>query len=230
MEKLELFQKQIGYTFKDETLLFTSLTHSSYANEKKKQNITHNERLEFLGDSVLGLVVTAELFNNSERLPEGELTRIRATIVCEGSLKAVADKLELGKFIFLGKGEESTGGRTRASILSDAVEAIIAAIYLDGGFEPAQKFILENMKDIMNSALAGKIFKDYKTQLQEVVQKNQGAQVLYNIKSEKGPDHNKTFEIEVSVSGIIYAIGIGRTKKEAEREAARLALEMINDK
>ncbi|MGL5440006.1 MAG: ribonuclease III [Filifactoraceae bacterium] len=228
MDKLDLFEDKIGYKFKNRKILFTSLTHSSYANEKKTQKLLNNERLEFLGDSVLSLVVTGELFSYKTRLPEGKLTRIRAAIVCEDSLKSVAESLELGKYIYLGKGEEITGGRNRASILSDAVEAIIAAIYIDGGFELAKKFIIDNMGDIISSAINGKIFNDYKTQLQEVVQKTQGMQVKYSLKSEIGPDHNKIFEVSTSINGINIAIGKGKTKKDAEREAAKLTLEKIN--
>lgn len=215
------FEKRIGYTFKNKEYIQIALTHSSFANEHKQ--FKFNERLEFLGDSVLGLVVSDYLFNVRKDLPEGKLTKFRANVVCEESLSRVARNLEIGKFLFLGKGEKICGGRDRDSILADAVEAIIAAIYLDSGLESAREFILFNLRDIITNTVDGNIFRDYKTILQEIVQKKNG-KLSYRLIAEYGPDHDKEFEMIVKSGQNILGEGKGKNKKEAEKEAARDAL------
>lgn len=221
-------ENRIHYAFKDRTLLRASLTHSSYANENKIDR--YNERLEFLGDSVLGMVVSDHLFKHHPRLPEGKLTKLRAKIVCETSLAKTSRMLGLGDFLYLGKGEELTGGRDRTSILADALEALIAAIYLDAGFEQARTFILCQMKSIIDDAARGKLFTDHKTHLQELIQKQGAGRLTYEIVREEGPDHAKIFFSDVQVGGMTIGTGKGNSKKEAEQEAARMALkDLLND-
>ncbi|KGG81146.1 ribonuclease III [Caloranaerobacter azorensis] len=224
MKLLEELQEKIGYRFCNINLLNRALTHSSYANEHKKLKIKYNERLEFLGDSVLGLVVSDYIFEKYPKFPEGELTKLRAVIVCETSLSTVAKKLNLGIYLLLGKGEEATGGRERISILADALEALIGSIYLDGGLKEARKFVLNVLKNIIEDAVEGKILIDYKTQLQEVIQKNNKSSVCYNVMNEYGPDHNKIFQVKVSLNNRVLGEGIGRSKKDAEQCAAKNAL------
>ena len=221
-------QNKIDYQFQDANFLKEALTHSSYSNEFKKIKNKNNERLEFLGDSILGLIISNYLFRLKKDLPEGELTKIRAAIVCEKSLKEVAKYIGLGEFLYLGKGEESTGGRTRDSILADATEALIAAIYLDGGFKKATDFVLINMEEIIQQAIQGKIMRDYKTQLQELIQKDNKENISYTLAEQLGPDHDKTFKMNVFVGEEIIGTGIGKSKKEAEQQAARDALEKAN--
>lgn len=221
-------QNKIDYQFQDANFLKEALTHSSYSNEFKKIKNKNNERLEFLGDSILGLIISNYLFRLKKDLPEGELTKIRAAIVCEKSLKEVAKYIGLGEFLYLGKGEESTGGRTRDSILADATEALIAAIYLDGGFKKATDFVLINMEEIIQQAIQGKIMRDYKTQLQELIQKDNKENISYKLAEQLGPDHDKTFKMNVFVGEEIIGTGIGKSKKEAEQKAARDALEKAN--
>ena len=219
------FQKIINYTFKNEKLLYEALSHSSFANENKKQRKS-NERLEFLGDSVLSIVVSEYLFENYSDLPEGELTKIRASLVCEKSLHTFAQEIELGRYIMLGKGEEHTGGRKRPSILADAFEAVIAAIFLDGGFESAKKHILRFVPD--NMSTNGSVgFNDYKTILQEIVQKNPEEKVDYYLTDESGPDHDKAFTVQVKLNTNVIGKGIGKSKKQAEQMAAKEALELM---
>ena len=220
-ESIRAFEEKIGYEFKDKTYIQTALTHSSFANEHKEFN--YNERLEFLGDSVLGLVVSDYLFRARNDLPEGKLTRLRANVVCEESLSAVARKINLGDHLFLGKGEKASGGSDRDSILADATEAVIAAIYLDGGFDQAKDFILSNLRDTIAKNIDGNIFRDYKTILQEILQGNNG-KISYKLVGESGPDHNKEFEMQVKCGQETIGIGKGKNKKEAEKEAARDAL------
>ncbi|MBF1049519.1 ribonuclease III [Peptostreptococcus sp.] len=220
-ESIRAFEEKIGYEFKDKTYIQTALTHSSFANEHKEFN--YNERLEFLGDSVLGLVVSDYLFRARNDLPEGKLTRLRANVVCEESLSAVARKINLGDHLFLGKGEKASGGSNRDSILADATEAVIAAIYLDGGFDQAKDFILSNLRDTIAKNIDGNIFRDYKTILQEIIQGNNG-KISYKLVGESGPDHNKEFEMQVKCGQDTIGIGKGKNKKEAEKEAARDAL------
>ena len=217
-------QKSLRYEFKNKELITTALTHSSYANEIK--GIRYNERLEFLGDSVLSIVVSDYIYLNCPELPEGKLTKLRASLVCEKSLYAYAKQIELGKFIRLSKGERRTGGDDRPSILSDAFEAVIAAIYLDGGIKPARDFILRFVIPDIKSSKPKK-FKDYKTALQEIIQKNPEERLTYVLVKETGPDHDKHFVVEVHLNSNVIGKGGGRSKKEAEQQAARQALELM---
>lgn len=228
MNKLRELEEIIGYKFEDAELLTTALTHSSYANEKRKQSSACNERLEFLGDSVLSLVTSKYLFENYKNLPEGELSKVRAQIVCERSLFHCAQNIELGSFIMLGKGEEMTGGRTRPSILADAFEALIAAIYLDGGFDRVREWLLCQIYDTIQCSVSGRSFKDYKTMLQEEVQATGETDISYKIIGESGPDHKKVFSVSVSVGGKVWGLGEGSSKKNAEQSAAQSALEKFN--
>lgn len=222
LNNISKFEEIINYKFKNKAYILEALTHSSYSNENK--SYAFNERLEFLGDSVLGIVVSDFLFKNETELPEGELTKLRANIVCEESLSDVAKHLNLGKHILLGRGEEATGGRDRVSILADAFEAVIAAIYLDGGIEPAKTFVLKNMEEIIEDSIKGRIFRDYKTHLQEVVQSQGESNIVYNLVEEIGPDHNKRFVMEVRLNDESLGRGEGKSKKEAEQSAAKQAL------
>lgn len=222
--KLEAF---IGYEFINKDLLTEALTHSSFANEKKIKSNKYNERLEFLGDSVLGLIISEYLFRNYPELPEGKLTKIRAKIVCEPSLADCAKSIDLGNYLKLGKGEESTGGRNRTSILADAFEALIGSIYLDGGMENARKFIMKIMRKIIEDAIRGKIFIDYKTRLQEILQADSTNKITYEIVDEIGPDHNKTFYTQVKNNDRIIGYGNGKNKKESEQNAAKMALKGV---
>ncbi len=225
MNNSEKLEEIIGYTFKNKQLLEQALSHSSYANEKK-HSLESNERLEFLGDSVLSIVVSEYLYTHLRSVAEGDLTKLRASLVCEKSLHVFASEIHLGEFLLLGKGEENTGGRERPSILADAFEAVIAAIYLDGGMEAAKKHILHFMpKDIGQSAKP--VFDDFKTVLQEVVQKNPEEKVEYVLIGEEGPDHNKRFVVEVMLNSQVIGKGKGRSKKEAEQLAAKEALELM---
>ena len=213
-KNLEDFEKKINYTFKDKNLLFVALSHSSFANEKRKLRHS-NERLEFLGDSVLSIVVSQYLFEHFTHLPEGELTKIRASLVCEKSLYEFAKEIDLGEHLFLGKGEENTGGRERTSILADAFEAVIAAVFLDGGLEAAKKHILRFIpKDIDSRKSVS--FSDHKTILQEIIQKNPEEKVEYKLVGQSGPDHNKAFKVQVCLNSNVIGTGIGKSKKEAE--------------
>ena len=220
MSNLKEFQKLIGYEFEEEQFLKQALTHSSYANEKHLKKLSDNERLEFLGDAVLELTSSEFLFSHYPKLTEGQLTKLRASIVCEPTLAQCAEELHLGEFLFLGKGEDQTGGRHRKSVLSDALEAIIGAIYLDGGFANAKEFVLKYiMTDIENKHL----FYDSKTILQEVVQ-GEHEQLSYILLDETGPDHDKTFTVGVLIGKKEISTGTGHTKKAAEQEAAYQAL------
>lgn len=221
---LHSFEEKIGYTFQDLHLLDTALTHSSYANEKGNGH-KYNERLEFLGDSVLGFITADAFFNHFHDLPEGNLTKLRAATVCEKSCYDFAREIDDGDYILLGKGEEKSGGRQRVSILADAFEAVIAAIYLDGGIEPARKFVLRFVMPAVEKHTY--TFKDYKTTLQEVIQENPEEELTYVLVGESGPDHDKRFEVEVHLNSNVIGKGIGRTKKHAEQEAARKALELM---
>ena len=220
---METLQTILEYRFQDPKLLTVALTHSSYANEHHCPN---NERLEFVGDSVLGMVVAEHLYRRYPTLPEGQMTRLRAELVCERSLWEVACRLEFGKRLLLGKGEEATGGRTRPSILADCVEAVIAALYLDGGLETAKTFI---DRQILVRLDAREIpTHDYKTELQELVQQTPGKCVIYALTGESGPDHNKLFCSSAFIKdGELLGSGEGRTKKEAEQMAAKAALERL---
>jgi len=216
------FEEIIDYTFEDKSYILEALTHSSYSNENK--NYKFNERLEFLGDSVLSIVISDYLFKKEKDLPEGELTKLRANIVCEESLSEVGGQIHLGEHLLLGKGEEATGGRDRISIIADALEAVIAAIYLDGGLEQASRFIFKFMEEIIENSIEGKIFRDYKTYLQEVLQSKGEQNIWYKLLEEKGPDHNKRFVMEVGINDKVLGVGEGKSKKDAEQVAAKSAL------
>lgn len=224
MDELE---RKLNYSFKDRALLLTALNHSSYANENKGEGLMSNERLEFLGDSVLGQVVASYLYLKFPQMPEGKMTRLRAELVCEHSLYTVACALELGRHIRLGKGEEHSGGRQRDSILADAVEAVIAALYLDGGMEIAREFI---NKHILSEVCGEEPqpMSDYKTALQELIQRKPNQALCYEPVSESGPDHRKVFTVRVLLNDKEIGRGSGRTKKEAEQSAARNGLEEIS--
>ncbi|HJC40905.1 MAG TPA: ribonuclease III [Candidatus Intestinimonas pullistercoris] len=225
MEKLE---ERLGYTFQNRRLLENALTHSSYANENKAKGESSNERLEFLGDSVLGMVVADHLYRNHPDMPEGELTRTRAALVCEESLVEVAGQLELGQYLKLGRGEDAGGGRQRPSIQADAVEAVIAAVYLDGGIGSARKlitrFILTNNRREQEG-----VIRDFKTALQELVQRESGQVLTYHLLGESGPDHAKVFSVAVELNGKPLGAGEGRSKKEAEQAAAKAAVEKLTE-
>lgn len=224
---LELLEKRIGYCFSDKSLLKQALTHSSFTNEQKINRQKNYERLEFLGDAVLELISSEFLFHNDPQMPEGEMTKTRASMVCEPSLAFCAKDLELGRFLMLGKGEESTGGRERDSIVSDVMEAVIGAIYLDGGLAQAKGFIYRFiLSDLENK----KLFYDSKTHLQEVVQKELKKEICYRAAGEKGPEHDKVFMVEVYINGEKAGSGEGRTKKSAEQKAAYEALLGLKEK
>ena len=215
----------IGYKFKNIALLQNALAHSSYANERWHNSLMSNERLEFLGDSILGMCVAEYLYCTFPDRPEGELTRMRADMVCEKTLAAVAGRIGLGEHLLLGKGEEQGGGRTRNSILADAVESVIAASFLDGGMGAAKQFI---QKFILVEVPVKKLHNvDYKTSLQELVQQKKNQVLSYALVGESGPDHDKHFEVEVCLNGKVVGLGSGSSKKRAEQDAARVAMESL---
>lgn len=222
---MEALEKKLGVAFADRSLLQTALTHSSYSNEKQDGSVCY-ERLEFLGDSILGFVTAGFLYSHKPEIPEGRMTRLRAELVCEESLYHVATALGLGEYMRLGRGEERTGGRTRPSILADMVEAVIAAIYLDSGFENASRFIHTFLLDGAEISDVHRT-NDNKTELQELVQKNGESSIVYEEVSETGPDHNKLFTFRVVINGKPSGTGSGRTKKEAEQSAAGEALKTL---
>ena len=224
---MEAFEEKLCHRFGDRRLLETALTHSSYANESRAAGCECNERLEFLGDSILGMVVADALFRRFPDMPEGRMTRLRARLVCEESLHAVASELGLGSYIRLGRGEEHTGGRQRASILADAVDAVIAARYLDGGMDTARGFIERHILSALDSGSPSLLLGDYKTELQELIQRKSGQSLSYALLGESGPDHDKVFTSEVCLNGKPIGSGSGRTKKEAEQAAAHAALEAL---
>ncbi|MDR1764955.1 MAG: ribonuclease III [Lachnospiraceae bacterium] len=223
---LQELQRKIRYTFRDRALLRLALTHSSYSNEHGLSRLHSNERLEFLGDAVLEVITSDYLFHTFPDKPEGEMTKQRASIVCEPTLAACADEVGLGDYLYLGKGEESAGGRGRHSIVSDALEAVIGAIYLDGGFASAKEFV-EGF--VLSDLDQKELFFDSKTILQEIAQKD-GQLVSYDLLGESGPDHNKVFEASVSVGGELLARGRGKSKKAAEQAAAQAAIETLGDR
>ena len=224
MQELE---RKLNYTFRNPALLSEALSHSSYANEHRTAHLNSNERLEFLGDSVLGFVTAEFLFVQHPDLPEGDLTRIRAALVCEQSLYEVARKLELGKYLKLGRGEEAGGGRERTSILADATEAVFAAVYLDGGITAASQLIHRVLLDVEREEVVEERRKDYKTALQELVQRKADQVLTYRMIGEQGPDHAKTFQAEVLLNGEPLGTGSGHSKKEAEQAAAKAALKIL---
>lgn len=225
MSDLKDFQEIIGYEFRDESLLIHALTHSSYANEHHMKKLSDNERLEFLGDAVLEIVSSEFLYLNYQDLNEGKLSRLRASLVCEPTLAFCCKDINLGDYVLLSKGEDMTGGRSRKSILSDAFEAIIGAMYLDGGMEPAKAFIY---KFVLNDIEHKQLFYDSKTRLQEVIQANYKEPVKYVLISESGPDHAKEFKVRAEVEGKVLGFGSGATKKAAEQEAAYEGLMMLH--
>ena len=222
-------EKKLNYSFRDPALLEEALNHSSYANEHRAAGLRSNERLEFLGDSVLGFVTAEFLFRQHPDLPEGDLTRIRAALVCEQSLYEVARKLGLGQYLKLGRGEEAGGGRERISILADATEAVFAAVYLDGGIESDSALIHRCMLDAEKDEVVEERRRDYKTALQELVQRQADQVLTYHMIGEAGPDHDKTFQAEVQLNGQPVGTGTGHSKKEAEQAAARAALEALEE-
>lgn len=224
MKELSEFEERIGYVFKDKNLLVRALTHTSYAYEHKVESY---ERLEFLGDSILELISSQYLFENYKELSEGEMTKVRAYAVCEDSLFSIAKKHNFSDFLYLGNSELKTGGNKRPAILADSVEAVIAAMFLDGGIEPVKKFIIENLKEEIEVASKHVGDKDYKTVLQEKLQVHGEVKIEYITLKESGPDHDKTFEAEVLCNGKVLAIGKGKSKKLAQMEAARKALENL---
>jgi len=227
LNELASFQEQIDYSFNDEKLLIRALTHTSFANENDIPHYDNNQRLEFLGDAVLDLVVSEELFKKFPTYPEGDLTKIRAMVVCESKLAEKAKMINLGEHLLLGRGEEATGGRNRISVLADAFEALIGAIYLDGGYENARRFIRNHLIDDALKIGKEKDFKDYKTALQELVQSDYKQQLEYKVCREEGPDHAKVFYVSVNLDGKELGRGKGRSKKEAEQMAAKEALKHL---
>ena len=217
---MKVFENNIQYTFKDISLLELALTHSSYANESKV-HMEYNERLEFLGDAVLQLITSEKLYTENPNMPEGKMSKQRASLVCEDALAVYSKQIDLGRFMLLGKGEENTGGRERPSVLADAFEALIGAIFLDGGIEPAKKFVRRFLDD------AHLTVQDFKTLLQEIIQKNPGERLSYVVVGESGPDHDKSFEVEVRLNSNPIGRGEGKSKKQAEQQAAKEALGLM---
>ena len=216
----------IGYQFKNKQLLKRALSHTSYCNEVKSAGES-NERLEFLGDSVLSVVVAEYLFSNYKKQQEGDLTKLRASLVCEKALAVFAKKIELGRFIMLGRGEQQNGGNERPSILSDAFEALLAAMYLDGGMEVVKSFILKFVEEELERMDNVGSFRDYKTQLQEIIQRNREEELQYILAGEEGPDHDKSFTVEVRLNSNVIGVGVGHSKKQAEQLAAKQALQLM---
>lgn len=225
-KNLHELETVIGHSFKRIELLNVALTHSSFANGQDC-DYPHNERLEFLGDSILNMIISLHLFQNMSNMPEGQLTRARANIVCEQSLFSAARSINIGSYIYMSKGEENTGGRKRASILADTFEALIAAIYLDGGFIKAKRFVLSIMKDIIECSIDNKIFNDYKSFFQEYVQKNNLGSIKYKMISETGPDHLKEFCMALLLDDKTVGIGKGNSKKDAQQTAAKNAMKTM---
>ena len=221
---LEELSARLGIAFRALPLLDQALTHTSYANEAVRQKVAHNERLEFLGDAVLELATSTYLYRQFPEMPEGDLTKARASVVCEAALHRRATEVNLGDYLLLGRGELVTGGNHRPSILADAFEAVIGAIYLDRGWQTAYDYVLKQLHDELLTIDSGENMKDYKTTLQEVVQKHVDSKIAYELLTETGPDHDKTFEFAVRINDAVYGTGKGRNKKEAEQGAAREAL------
>ena len=229
MQDLNALQNRMGYSFKDESLLRHALSHSSYANEHRNEVPGSNERLEFLGDSVLGLITAEYLYSHYRNLPEGHLTKMRAALVCESSLFEFSKELELGSFLLLGHGEERSGSRNRPSIVSDAFEAVLAAVYLDGGFETAKRYVLPFIQKAADKLSEGHQDRDYKTALQEIAQQNPGELIHYELVGSSGPDHAKIFEVHCYLNSNLLGKGKGRSKKEAEQMAAKEALKLMGE-
>ncbi|MDO4296364.1 MAG: ribonuclease III [bacterium] len=227
LEKLKELEEKIGYHFQDKTMLRHAMVHSSFANEHRLGKTSSNERLEFLGDAVLEVVTSEFLFHKYPDMPEGDMTKLRASTVCEPTLAYCAAVIPLGEYLLLGKGEDATGGRERDSVVSDAFEALIGAIYLDGGFANAKEFIIRFVLDDLEHK---KLFYDSKTILQEIVQSRLGQSLTYELIREEGPDHNKSFEVCVKVGDVVLGEGRGRTKKSAEQVAAYHGILKLGEK
>ena len=219
------FQKIIQYDFQNVNLLKNALTHSSYINEGKWQQTGNNERLEFLGDAILDAVISDYLYRRLDHVEEGELTKLRAVIVCERSLAVCGNRVSIGSYLMLGKGEENSGGRSRCSIIADAMEAVIGAIYLDGGWNTVHNYVIRIFSELIEDAISGRLHMDYKTEIQEKLQSHGEAEICYVIEREEGPDHDKTFYANLVIQGNVIGSGSGRSKKEAEQQAAKQALE-----
>ena len=225
---MKTLEQNLGYSFKNKKLLENALIHSSYANEVRG-GVTSNERLEFLGDSVLSLIVSSYIYENFKKMPEGELTRLRSSLVCEKTLCGFSRQLDLGEHLMLGKGERKNGGGQRDSILADAFEAVLAAIYLDGGMENAKKYVMRFVLQELEKYDVKADFKDYKTLLQEIIQRNPEESVSYVLTDETGPDHNKRFTVQVRLNSNTIGTGTGKSKKEAEEMAAKQALGLMGE-
>lgn len=224
MENNRRLEGRLGYEFQNPGLLHNALTHSSSVNEAHKKYWENNERLEFLGDAVLETIISDRLYRLLPREEEGRLTRLRASIVCEESLAGIGQRLGIGQALILGRGEERSGGRNRSSMIADGVEAVIGAVYLDGGFAQAQTVVLRLFSSVIESAIQGKLYSDYKTALQERLQINGDIHIEYILDGEEGPDHDKIFHTSVAVDGVVLGSGSGRSKKEAEQNAAKAAM------
>ncbi len=220
----------LSLPIKNIQLLDQALTHTSYANEHRQAKVVHNERLEFLGDAILDLVVGEYLFKTYPHMPEGELTKARASIVCEETLSACSKAIGLGKYLLLGKGEKASGGAERASILADAFEALLGAIYIDCSYEVVESFVLSQLQGALIAVDEGTFEQDYKTLLQEFVQRKGEQDIRYELLASMGPDHNKIFTMVACINGVYYESGVGKSKKEAEQQAAKLTLDKIRNR
>lgn len=227
LKELEILQEKINYRFKDISLLNQSLTHKSYVNENMSEKLQDNERMEFLGDAILSLVVSDYSISKFLDYSEGELTRIRAAVVSEANLSLIAREMEIGRFLLLGKGEDMTGGRDKSSLLANAFEAVIAAIYLDSGYRETFYVLIDILNDKINKVADYELHRDFKSDLQEFIQNKQYSIPQYRVSAEFGPPHEKVFDVEVVIDGTVYGIGRGRTKKEAEQSAAQKVLEQF---
>ncbi|MDP4152949.1 MAG: ribonuclease III [Bacillota bacterium] len=226
---MKQIEKDLHYTFKDQNILKNALMHSSYINESRDKTLKSNERLEFLGDSVLSLITSEYLFTHFDDLPEGDLTKTRAAVVCEKTLAVFAREIKLGEALLLGHGEEQSNGRERDSVLADAFEAMIAAIFVDGGLDEVRRVFMPFITRGIDDTLKGRVFTDYKTLLQEIIQKNKEETLSYVLVGEEGPDHSKVFTVEVHLNSNVIASGRGRNKKEAEQSAAKAALSLMGE-
>lgn len=227
-KKINNLQKSIRYNFKEIDLLYTALSHPSYAHENNLPHYKSNQRLEFLGDAVLGLTVSEMIYNEYPNFPEGHMTKVRANVVRESTLARIARDVSLGEFLYLGKGEESTGGRQRTSILADALEALIGAIYIDGGIEKAKLFVKNYFNTEIKETIQKQSYRDFKSTLQELIQRDNKEKLFYEVIGESGPDHDKNFTVQVKFCNKILGKGTGKSKKEAEQAAAKSALKDLD--
>lgn len=225
MSRKSDFEEKIGYEFTDRTLLTQAVTHSSYTKEHDLPRIKCNERLEFLGDAFFDAIIGEELFKRMPDTEEGYLTKIRSLVVCEDSLEQIGKELGIGRMLLLGHGEEHTGGRSRKSIVADAMEAVIGALFIDCGYDTTREIVIRLFGSRLQAAMEGKLHSDYKSELQEMVQSRDPAKIEYVLTKEEGPDHNKTFYVDVKVGGVVFGSGKGSSKKEAQQHAARQAVE-----